>query len=136
MCGVCGVISAGPIGEADTARIRAVNAAMLHRGPHGDGEFADGPVHLAMRRLSIIDLSGGWQPLYNEDKSLALVANGEVYNFVELRAALEARGHRFRTHSDCETALHLYEEHGLDFVQHLRGMYAIALWDSRRRRLI
>lgn len=91
---------------------------------------------LAMRRLSIIDLDGGWQPLYNEDDTLALVANGEIYNFVELRKDLEARGHRFNTHSDCETILHLYEEHGLEFVQHLRGMYAFALWDAKRKRLV
>ena len=91
---------------------------------------------LAMRRLSIIDLDGGWQPLYNEDRTLALVANGEIYNFVELRERLEEQGHRFNTHSDCETVLHLYEEHGLDFVQHLRGMYAFALWDAKRKRLV
>jgi asparagine synthase (glutamine-hydrolysing) len=91
---------------------------------------------LAMRRLSIIDLDGGWQPLYNEDRSLALVANGEIYNFIELRRRLESQGHRFNTNSDCETILHLYEEHGLDFVQHLRGMYAFALWDSKRKRLV
>lgn len=143
MCGICGLVAAAPLNEGDAALVGRMNAAMVHRGPDGDGEFAPrgaggggGHVHLAMRRLSIIDLSGGWQPLYNEDKSLALVANGEVYNFVELRAALEARGHKFRTHSDCETVLHLYEEHGLDFVHYLRGMYAIALWDSRRRRLV
>jgi asparagine synthase (glutamine-hydrolysing) len=89
-----------------------------------------------MRRLSIIDLDGGWQPLYNEDRTLALVANGEIYNFVELRERLEKQGHRFNTKSDCETVLHLYEEHGLDFVQHLRGMYAFALWDAKRQRLV
>lgn len=138
MCGICGLVAAAPTDAGDAARVRAMNGAMVHRGPDGEGEFSDGPGHvrLAMRRLSIIDLAGGWQPLYNEDKSLALVANGEVYNFVELRAMLESRGHTFRTHSDCETALHLYEDHGLDFVHHLRGMYAIALWDSRRRRLV
>ena len=91
---------------------------------------------LAMRRLSIIDLDGGWQPLYNEDRSLALLANGEIYNFIELRRRLESQGHRFNTNSDCETILHLYEEHGLDFVQHLRGMYAFALWDSKSKRLV
>ncbi len=91
---------------------------------------------LAMRRLSIIDLDGGWQPLYNEDRTLALVANGEIYNFVELRERLEKLGHQFQTNSDCETILHLYEEHGLDFVQHLRGMFAFALWDAKRKRLV
>jgi asparagine synthase (glutamine-hydrolysing) len=136
MCGICGLVSASPLSEGDGALVARMNAAMVHRGPDGDGEFADTNVRLAMRRLSIIDLAGGWQPLYNEDRSLALVANGEVYNFVELRQGLEARGHRFRTRSDCETALHLYEDHGLEFVHHLRGMYAIALWDSHRRRLV
>lgn len=89
-----------------------------------------------MRRLSIIDLEGGWQPLYNEDRTLALVANGEIYNFVELRQRLEDQGHSFNTNSDCETILHLYEEHGLDCVQYLRGMFAFALWDSTRKRLL
>lgn len=91
---------------------------------------------LAMRRLSIIDLKGGWQPLYNEDRTLVLIANGEIYNFVELRKRLEDLGHRFNTDSDCETILHLYEEHGLDCVTHLRGMFAFALWDSKRKRLL
>jgi asparagine synthase (glutamine-hydrolysing) len=91
---------------------------------------------LGVRRLSIIDLAGGGQPLHNEDRSVAVVANGEIYNFVELRADLEAKGHRFATGSDCETIVHLYEDHGLDFVHHLRGMFAIALWDLPRRRLV
>ncbi|MBX3358599.1 MAG: asparagine synthase (glutamine-hydrolyzing) [Phycisphaeraceae bacterium] len=136
MCGICGIVSSAGISPRSEAAVRAMTGTMTHRGPDGDGAFAAGPVRLAMRRLAIIDLTGGWQPLYNEDESLALVANGEVYNFVELRTALEARGHQFRTKSDCETVLHLYEEHGLDFVHHLRGMYAIALWDSRRKRLV
>jgi asparagine synthase (glutamine-hydrolysing) len=89
-----------------------------------------------MRRLSIIDLTTGWQPLYNEDRTLALICNGEIYNFVELRERLESLGHRFSTNSDCETILHLYEEHGLDCVQHLRGMFAFALYDTQRKRLL
>jgi asparagine synthase (glutamine-hydrolysing) len=90
---------------------------------------------MAMRRLSVIDLTGGWQPLYNEDRSIALVANGEIYNFIELRVQLEERGHRFRTGTDCETIIHLYEDYGADCVNHLRGMFVFALWDSRRKRL-
>lgn len=113
-----------------------MNGALAHRGPDGAGEFCDDSVLLAMRRLSIIDLQGAWQPLYNEDRSIVLVANGEIYNFVELRQELERRGHRFTTHGDCETILHLYEEFGVDCVKHLRGMVAFALWDSRKRRLI
>jgi asparagine synthase (glutamine-hydrolysing) len=118
------------------AAVSRMNSALTHRGPDGGGEYADAHVTLAVRRLSIIDLEGGWQPLSNEDESVVLVANGEIYNHVELRARLETSGHRFKTGSDCETIIHLYEEFGLDFVQHLRGMFALALWDARRRRLV
>jgi len=135
MCGICGVVSSVPLGPAERAAVRAMNAAMFRRGPDGEGTYEDTHVMLAMRRLSIIDLAGGWQPLYNEDKSIALIANGEVYNFVELRAELAARGHRFHTKSDCELPAHLYEEKGDAFVHDLRGMYAIALWDKPRQRL-
>ena len=136
MCGIAGIISQAPLTPAEIDSVARINSKLTHRGPDGAGEFQDAHVLLAMRRLSIIDLDGGWQPLYNEDRSLALVANGEIYNFVELRERLERLGHRFNTHSDCETILHLYEEHGLDFVQHLRGMFAFALWDSKRQRLV
>ncbi|MBY0113439.1 MAG: asparagine synthase (glutamine-hydrolyzing) [Phycisphaerales bacterium] len=136
MCGIAGIFRATGVGEADRASLKAMLCAMPHRGPDGQGTFVDGPVTMGMVRLSIIDLAGGQQPLYNEDKSVTLVCNGEVYNFVELRAELERRGHRFRTSSDCETVAHLYEEHGDDFVQHLRGMYAGALWDAKRQRLV
>lgn len=110
--------------------------ALAHRGPDGCGDYHSERLLMTMRRLSIIDLEGGWQPLYNEDRSLALVANGEVYNFVELREDLEAKGHKFATGSDCETILHLYEDHGTDCVRYLRGMFAFALWDKTRRRLV
>lgn len=109
---------------------------MFHRGPDGSGEFLAPNVMLAMRRLSIIDIAGGNQPLYNEDKSLVLVANGEVYNHVELRDDLRKRGHVFATRSDCETILHLYEEYGQDCVHHLRGMFAFAVWDINNKRLL
>ena len=108
----------------------------IHRGPDDEGAHADGPLAFGMRRLSIIDLEGGHQPLSNEDGTLWLVANGEIYNYQALRQELAAQGHRFRTASDCETILHLYEQHGDDFSRHLNGMYAFALWDSRRRRLL
>jgi asparagine synthase (glutamine-hydrolysing) len=91
---------------------------------------------MAMRRLSIIDLEGGWQPLYNEDHTIALIANGEIYNFIELRKTLEARGHRFQTGSDCESILHLYEDYGDECVKYLRGMFAFAIWDTKKQRLI
>src|SRR4051812_34692463 len=106
MCGICGVISRAPVTDTDTAAVQRMNDALIHRGPDSEGSFTQGHVAMAMRRLSIIDLSGGDQPLFNEDKTIALVANGEVYNFVELRAELEARGHRFNSHSDCETIIH------------------------------
>lgn len=136
MCGITGIITQAPITPADLAAVRTCNSHLTHRGPDGAGEFQGEHLMLAMRRLSIIDLTGGWQPLYNEDRSLALVANGEIYNFVELRERLESLGHAFRTNSDCETILHLYEEHGLDCVKHLRGMFAFALWDAKRKRLM
>ena len=109
---------------------------MIHRGPDGEGTFSGNHVWLGMRRLSIIDPEGGWQPLYNEDRSIVLVANGEIYNYVELRQKLVACGHTFRTGSDCETIVHLYEEHGDNCVDHLRGMFAFALWDTNRGRLL
>jgi asparagine synthase (glutamine-hydrolysing) len=115
-----------------------MNARIRHRGPDGAGEFTDPgwSVFMAMRRLSIIDLEGGWQPLYNESKTVSVVANGEIYNFVELRESLEKAGHRFRTRSDCETIVHLYEEEGPNCLERLRGMFCFALWDARVRRLI
>jgi len=136
MCGIAGIISRATLSPAQTDKVKKLNSLLAHRGPDGEGSYAGGNVLLAMRRLSIIDLKSGWQPLYNEDKSLVLIANGEVYNYVELRRDLEARGHRFSTGSDCESILHLYEEYGASFVEHLRGMYAFALWDIRAHRLI
>ncbi|HEY0077437.1 MAG TPA: asparagine synthase (glutamine-hydrolyzing) [Pyrinomonadaceae bacterium] len=136
MCGISGIVSRREISPSELERLREVGEALFHRGPDGAGEYRDTNVALSMRRLSIIDLKGGWQPLYNEDRSLALVCNGEIYNYVELRDELERQGHRFNTGSDCETILHLYEEHGEAFVSHLRGMFAFALWDARRRRLV
>jgi hypothetical protein len=112
LCGICGLISREPLQPDDLHRVRAVNRGLAHRGPNGAGEFVETHVALSMRRLSVIDLTGGWQPLYNEDRSVALVANGEIYNYVELRRDLIARGHVFRSGSDCETIVHLYEEHG------------------------
>src|SRR5262249_27742185 len=136
MCGIAGIIRREPIEQRDIGALEAMNNRLRHRGPDGNGKFSDVNVCLMMRRLSIIDLDGGWQPLYNEDRSLAIVANGEVYNYLELQQQLKSRGHAFATNGDIETILHLYEEYGLDCVQHLRGMFAFALWDSRRRRLI
>lgn len=113
-----------------------MNAAQIHRGPDGAGEFYADNVALLSRRLSIIDLQGGDQPLFNTDKSLALVINGEIYNYLELRERLRSSGHDFRTDVDGEVILHLYEKYQLDFVRHLRGMFAFALWDEVRGRLV
>src|SRR5687768_3325767 len=136
MCGIAGFASRNVISEAELDAVSRVNQSLVHRGPDGEGQYGSAHVALAMRRLSIIDLEGGWQPLYNEDRSLTLIANGEIYNFVELRQQLESHGHQFSTGSDCETILHLYEEHGTDCVLYLRGMFSFALWDAKRQRLM
>ena len=135
MCGIAGFVSRDPLGPDASVLGNRLLSGMLHRGPDGEGYFASRNVWMGMRRLSIIDPKGGWQPLYNEDKSVTLVANGEIYNHLELRQNLLARGHSFRTGSDCETIAHLYEEHGESCVDYLRGMFAFALWDSSRDRL-
>jgi len=109
---------------------------LYHRGPDGNGFYADDKVGLAHARLSIIDLEGGWQPIHNEDKTVWVVFNGEIFNYIELRQSLEQEGHRFYTHSDTEVIVHLYEQHGDDFVRKLNGQFAIALWDKNRKRLI
>src|SRR6476661_4420850 len=113
-----------------------MSATLVHRGPDSFGEFSDGDVALAARRLSIIDLETGDQPIANEDGTLHVVQNGEIYNYRELRYELERAGHHFRTHGDTEVMLHLYEEHGEQFADRLRGMFAVAIWDARRRRLV
>jgi asparagine synthase (glutamine-hydrolysing) len=120
----------------DAAEVRRMCQTIVHRGPDDEGIYANGPAGLGMRRLSIIDLAGGRQPIHNEDQSLWVVFNGEIYNFPELRQELEARGHHFYTHSDTEVIVHLYEEMGSDCVQKLRGMFAIALWDERKQLLL
>ena len=134
MCGICGVVSAS--GSVDPERVAAMSATLAHRGPDSAGEIADGAAALAARRLSIIDLETGDQPIANEDGTLHVVQNGEIYNYRELRRDLERAGHSFRTHGDTEVLLHLYEEHGDAFAARLRGMFAAAIWDARRRRLV
>jgi asparagine synthase (glutamine-hydrolysing) len=136
MCGICGEFFLNPERLADAARVRAMEQAITHRGPNDDGRFVNGPCGLGFRRLSIIDLEGGHQPIANEDETVWVTLNGEIYNHPELRRELEARGHRFRTRSDTEVIAHLYEEHGVNFVEHLRGMFGIALYDVRQRKLV
>jgi asparagine synthase (glutamine-hydrolysing) len=140
MCGICGIAS--PAGPPDPDRLAAMNDALVHRGPDSGGVHLDGPVGLAARRLAIIDLAGGDQPMSSEGSpcseggSCTVVQNGEIYNFPELRRELEHEGHTFRTRSDTEVHLHLYEKHGPEFARRLRGMFAVAIWDARRRRVV
>ena len=134
MCGICGIAEAS--GTVDPARLEAMSATLVHRGPDSEGSYVDGPVALAARRLSIIDLDTGDQPIANEDGTVHVVQNGEIYNYQELRAELERAGHRFRTRSDTEVLVHLYEEEGERFAARLRGMFAVAVWDGRSRRLV
>jgi asparagine synthase (glutamine-hydrolysing) len=135
MCGIAGIVSRRPLLPQHVAQVGRLTEALTHRGRDGSGQYDEEHVALGMRRLSIIDPQTGWQPLYNEDRNLVLVANGEIYNFIELRHELRKR-HRFATGSDCETILHLYEEHGAQCVDHLRGMFAFALWDKVNHRLL
>jgi asparagine synthase (glutamine-hydrolysing) len=136
MCGIAGLLNFDRQLAADRGLLQAMCDVIHHRGPDSDGFHVDGEVGLGIRRLRIIDLATGDQPIRNEDGSVWVVFNGEIYNYPELRAALEARGHRFSTKSDTETIVHLYEDHGDDCVRHLRGMFGLALWDARRRRLL
>jgi asparagine synthase (glutamine-hydrolysing) len=135
VCGICGLVASG--GVPDREALEAMNETLVHRGPDSAGMVVNGPAGLAARRLSIIDLATGDQPIANEDRSVHVVQNGEIYNHAQLRKELEAQGHRMRTdHSDTEVLVHLYEQHGPAFAERLRGMFAVAIWDSRERRLV
>ncbi|MCU0609199.1 MAG: asparagine synthase (glutamine-hydrolyzing) [Chitinispirillaceae bacterium] len=129
MCGICGFIDLN--GTVDLSAVKRMTAAMVHRGPDSDGFFGFGNVSLGMRRLAIIDIHGGDQPVYNEDRTVAVVQNGEIYNFRELVAELQKLGHRFVSRTDTEVIVHAYEEWGSDCVNHLRGIFAFALCDTR-----
>ncbi len=134
MCGIVGFVNARNK-KAEREIIEKMNSCIVHRGPDEDGFFVKDSVALAMRRLAIIDLAGGQQPIFNHDRTKAIVFNGEIYNFQELRADLEKRGHKFYTNSDTEAIIHLYDEFGADCVQHLRGMFAFAIWDDTDKSL-
>ena len=133
MCGIAGFYLRE--GQADVSAVRAMCDQIRHRGPDDAGYHVQGGCAIGMRRLSIIDLSTGHQPMANEDESVWVVFNGEIYNYQELRRDLIARGHRFVTNSDTETLVHLYEEEGTEGLRRLRGMFAYAIWDARRRRV-
>jgi asparagine synthase (glutamine-hydrolysing) len=136
MCGIAGIVSSEGGDRIEVSTINRMCQAIVHRGPDDQGIFVKDGTGLGMRRLSIIDIAGGHQPIFNEDRSIWIVFNGEIYNFQELRPELEALGHRFTTNSDTEMIVHLYEEMGSDCVTKLRGMFAFALYDERRRRLL
>ena len=137
MCGIAGKLISSPGARVDAALVERMTASLSHRGPDDEGIWTDGGVGLGSRRLAVIDLSArARQPLANEDGTIRVVFNGEIYNFRELRAELEGRGHRFRSDSDTEAIVHLYEEEGADCVRRLDGMFAFALWDARTRSLL
>jgi asparagine synthase (glutamine-hydrolysing) len=135
MCGICGVLFPNSFGRVSRDALESMNRQIQHRGPDDEGYFVSNNLGLAMRRLSIIDVESGHQPLANENEDIWIVFNGEIYNHTDLRKDLEAKGHRYRTHSDTETIVHAYEEYGTACVQRLRGMFAFAIWDRRQHRL-
>ena len=135
MCGICGIFHTDGARRVERQALADMNQKIVHRGPDDDGFFVEANVGLGMRRLSIIDIQTGHQPICNEEENVWIVYNGELYNHQELRKDLEPRGHRYRTRSDTETIVHLYEEYGPDCVRYLRGMFAFAIWDRRTRRL-
>jgi asparagine synthase (glutamine-hydrolysing) len=135
MCGIAGVFEFGRDARANARALREMCGIISHRGPDDDGFYTDGAVGIGMRRLSIVDVAGGHQPISNEDGTLWIVFNGEIYNHLALREKLIALGHRYSTHSDTETIVHLYEEYGADCVQHLRGMFAFAIWNRNDKTL-
>ena len=136
MCGIAGIVKLDPAATVDEARLKRMRDVLRHRGPDGEGLWIDGPVGLGHRRLAIVDVAGGHQPMPSEDERAWIVYNGEIYNHAELAAALRARGHRYRTRSDTETILHLYEDDGIGCVERMRGMFAFAIWDRDRARLL
>ena len=134
MCGICGVFDFRG-GAVQRDLVRKMSNAIRHRGPDGEGLYVCGQIGFGHRRLSIIDLQGGNQPITNEDDSMAIIFNGEIYNFVELREELEKNGHVFKTRSDTEVILHGYEEWGIDCLNHFNGIFAFAIWDQKQKRL-
>src|SRR5918995_3271200 len=136
MCGIAGIVASDGLAPEDRTRAIAMRDVITHRGPDDAGLFMDERAVLAHRRLSIVDLAAGHQPLANEDETIWIVFNGEIYNHADIRPELESAGHRYRTRSDTETIVHAYERWGDACVERLRGMFAFAIWDAPRRRLL
>ena len=136
MCGIAGIVDSRPGARVGEGTVRRMCDRIIHRGPDDEGIFVQDGTGLGMRRLSVIDVAGGHQPVFNEDHTAWIVFNGEIYNFPELRPGLEAKGHVFRSHSDTEVIIHLYEEMGAECVQKLRGMFAFAIYDKRKQKLL
>jgi asparagine synthase (glutamine-hydrolysing) len=136
MCGIVGLVESDPNRPVALDELQAMVRTLVHRGPDEEGSVALNGVGLAMRRLAIVDLGGGQQPFTNETGDIELVANGEIYNFPDLRRELEGFGHRFRSRSDIEVLVHGYEQWGVDLLPRIRGMFAMALWDGRTRTLL
>ena len=136
MCAICGVLNWKGCPEIRREDVEKMLKALRHRGPDGSRSLLLEGAALGFNRLSFVDLSGGMQPLQNEDETISMICNGEIFNFQELRRELEEKGHRFRTKTDVEVILHLYEEEGLDFPNRLNGQFAIALYDGRAKRLL
>src|SRR5206468_1446479 len=136
MCGICGEYNFGDLAPVDANGLRRMNRTLVHRGPDDEGYHIDGPVGLGFRRLSIIDLAGGHQPMSDREASVWVVFNGEIYNFPELRRELESFGHAFQTRSDTEVIVHGYKQWGDDVLNHLNGMFAIVIWDASWQSLL
>src|SRR5438132_767303 len=136
MCGIAGIVKRDPRETVDEARLKLMRDVLRHRGPDGEGLLVDGRVGLGHRQVAIVDVAGSHQPMANEDQSIWVVYNGEIYNHGALRPELEARGHRYQTRSDTETILHAYEEDGERCVERFNGMFAFAIWDRPRERIV
>src|SRR5213083_3503692 len=136
MCGICGQYNFGNLAPVQRRDIEAMTKTLIHRGPDDEGYYIAGPLGFGFRRLSIIDLAGGHQPMSDREESVWVVFNGEIYNFPELRRELEGYGYTFRTQSDTEVIVHGYKKWGLDVFNHLNGMFGLAIWDVRRKRLV
>src|SRR5437868_2848085 len=136
MCGICGQFNFARTEPVEPETIRRMTGTIVHRGPDDEGYFISGPIGLGFRRLSIIDLAGGHQPMSDAEETVWVIFNGEIYNFKELRAELEQRGHHFRTRSDTEVIVHGYIEWGTEVLNHLNGMFGVAIWDVKKNRLV